>query len=709
MDKTRTAVVQEARDLLLVMEQTLSRLTPESDPRDSINEIFRVVHTIKGSAALIALEHLVGFTHFLESALDGMRARREGLSVSQQALLVDCCDYIAELVDAVAVGREDTDPDPDKCERLKQALSAWRVDAALQPAGSIPGETPSPQPDTRRAGSALAPETPRWKIDMRFPPGLLISGMDPSEFLRLLDSMGQLLEVHTDPALPALEDFDPEACYLRFSVVLAADCARQDIEDVFEFVREESDIVVLPCERDQAVSCSADSPPPVAAPALSGSPAEAAEPSVTAAGTPAASPGLSSGRSVREAASSGQPTARGGRETTQAYVKVPVDRLDALVDLVGELVIAGATASQVAQREQHPVFQEAAQAMEALVEQIRDATLTLRMIPIAEVFQRFPRVVRSVARQLGKDVALTMSGGETELDKSMVEKLSEPLMHIVRNAIDHGLETPRERRAAGKQAAGVLHLAAYHDAGSMVLEVSDDGRGLDYERIRSKAVERGLLSPDETLSPEEACRLLFEPGFSTRGRATRLSGRGVGMDVVRQRIESLRGEAEIISRPGQGMLVRLRLPLTLAIIDGFLVTVGDSCFVIPMDMMVECVDLRQHAVHGATVDLRGEPLPYLRLRALFDLPPATTRRESLVVVQYGSRQRAGLVVDWLVGEFQVVIKPLGMLFDKVGGLSGATILGDGRVGLILDIPQLIQRAVSAQACYAAQTHAAGDG
>lgn len=653
MDRARHAIVHEARELLAIMDQTLERVAVEGDDTGSVNEIFRAVHTIKGSSELLAFERIVSFTHLLESVLDSVRDNNIELAQPLLGLLVDCGDYIAELVDAIAAHRENIEPDALKRAELESALREVLVeyqtvfdDVAVTGRVSPPAVAPS----------AEAPETggveAYWRIELRFGRDMLRSGMDPADFLRSLASLGRLVEVstHTDD-LPPAAAMDPEASYLAFSLLLAADCGQEAIDSIFEFVRDDSDIQVRRAEPPPS------GPPPPKNPS-----------------SPRSAPG-------------------------QAYVKIPVDRLDALIDLVGELVISGASATQVAQRENNPLFHDAAQSIEALVEQVRDAALTLRMIPIGEVFQRFPRVVRGLSRQLGKEIRLTMAGADTELDKAMIEKLSEPLMHIVRNAADHGLEPASERLAAGKPAAGTLHLRAYHDSGSIVIEVSDDGRGLDYAGIRRKAVERGLIAAADALSDDDASRLLFEPGFSTRERVTRLSGRGVGMDVVRQRIEALRGEVEIVSQPGKGTMVRLRLPLTLAIIDGFLVQVADSVFVIPMDMMVECVDLRNHDTRGNVVEWRDETLAYVRLRDIFSLPPAHTR-ESLVVVRYGRRQRAGLVVDKLLGEFQTVIKPLGILFDKVGSLSGSTILGDGRVALILDVPQLIQRAVAANAVHA---------
>ena len=373
----------------------------------------------------------------------------------------------------------------------------------------------------------------------------------------------------------------------------------------------------------------------------------------------------------------------------QVFVKVEANKLDNLIDLVGELVIAGAAASLSIKLNDVAAMAEANESVTALVERIRDASLTLRMVAIGEVFQRFPRVVRDISKELGKDIELLVTGAETELDKSMVEKLADPLMHIVRNAMDHGIETGEQRLASGKTARGALRLNAYHESGSIVIEVNDDGRGLDRERILAKAIEKGLVQAEQVLSDSEVFRLIFEPGFSTAAQITNLSGRGVGMDVVRRNIEQLRGEVDVLSEFGLGTTVRIRLPLTLAIIDGFQVGVAGESFVLPLDQVIECVDLGEQKDLNDLLNLRGEPLPFIRLRELFALSGEPPPRESLVVVQQGS-QRVGLVVDQLIGELQAVIKPLGQLFRNVRCISGTTILGNGQVALILDVPSLAQ-------------------
>uniref|UniRef100_UPI0031B81325 chemotaxis protein CheA n=1 Tax=Pseudomonas sp. RL TaxID=1452718 RepID=UPI0031B81325 len=379
---------------------------------------------------------------------------------------------------------------------------------------------------------------------------------------------------------------------------------------------------------------------------------------------------------------------RAARRDEQSMIKVDARKLDQLIDAVGELVTRSArcrTLSLTSARETVETFVEE---VDGFIEQLRDRALKLRMAPINEVFQRFPRVVRDVARDLGKEVELQIRGAETELDKTMLDKLADPLLHIVRNALDHGIEPVEARRAAGKPARGRLLLNAYHESGSVVLEISDDGRGLNAAKIRARAIERGLIGAETLLDEQGIFALIFEAGFSTAEQVTDLSGRGVGMDVVRRSIEALRGSIEIQSTMGQGTCFRIRLPLTLSIIDGFQVVVGEARFVIPLEQVVECLELPKNASANQVMSLRGTPLSYLRLAELFELPRDPAARECLVVVQHG-QQRTGIVVDRFAGELQAVIKPLNPMLRNVPGLGGSTILGDGRVALILDINSLL--------------------
>jgi len=385
-------------------------------------------------------------------------------------------------------------------------------------------------------------------------------------------------------------------------------------------------------------------------------------------------------------------------------VRVDDDKLDHLINLVGELINAGANVNVIAQRTGIGDLQESTSKMSMLVEQVRDSALQLRMVKIGATFNRFARVVHDVSRELGKDIALVVDGEDTELDKTVVEKIGDPLMHLVRNAMDHGIESAEVRAARGKPVQGTLKLNAFHDSGSIVITVQDDGGGLNRDRILAKAIERGLVETGHHLSDSEVYALIFEPGFSTAEKVTNLSGRGVGLDVVKRNITALRGTVDLASEAGAGTTVTIRLPLTLAIIDGFLVGVGKAVFAVPLDMIEECIAYKADRDHDYT-NLRGEVLPFIRLRELFRLKGTPPAGENVVVLKHAD-QRAGLVVDTLLGEFQTVIKPLGQMFGHVKCVSGSTILGSGEVALILDVPALVDRSINRERKSVAATHGA---
>ncbi len=701
MDMARDALVQEARELLDAMEAALLQIESSGADSEAINAIFRAAHTIKGSAGLFAFNRIVSFTHIVESVLDRVRTGKLPIDAPMLSLLLNCGDYIAQLVDAIAARVEEVEPDPARRAELEEQLNQLlgepaETHAAPAPVTSVASAEP--------VGAVENPvNSPYWHLSLRFLPDVLRMGLDPLSFLQYLGNVGTLLNVQTLPeGLPPLDQLDPEQAYLGFELDLQSEEDRAAIDGVFDFIRDDASIVILPPHASiaeyRALLAQRQDPQVLAEVLAQGTltadeAARALLPAEEDVGTlPIITPLAVAETAVKTPAA--RDDKKGGYE--QKFIKIEVSKLDLLIDLVGELVIAGAGASLIANRRKDSQFEEAVQSIAELVEHIRDAALNLRMVPIGEVFQRFPRVVRDISHELGKEIDLVVTGADTELDKSMVERLSDPLMHIVRNAMDHGIEATEARLAAGKPVAGTLRLNAYHESGSIVIEVSDDGRGLNKARILAKAIERGLVTAEQTLSEHEVFRLIFEAGFSTAEQVTNLSGRGVGMDVVKKNIESLRGEVEMLSTEGAGTTVRIRLPLTLAIIDGFQVMVNESIFVIPLDLVIECIDLAGLDGHHDIVKLRGEPLPFIRLRELFELPRLEHGRESLVVVQFG-QQRAGLVVDRLLGEFQAVIKPLGELFSRIKSISGSTILGDGKVALILDVANLVHQAVQQQA------------
>lgn len=714
LDQARGALVQEARELLVDMEDALLEIESDGYNAERVNAIFRAAHTIKGSAGLFGLESLINFTHVVESLLDQVRNGEKSLDGSMLSLLLTCGDYIGSLITAVEDRSEAIDPNPELRAHLISQLNEY-LEQGVEPvaAAPLPEQTQLSQVPNGKVDVLTGEEvgSDLWHISLRPNSDVLRNGMDPLSFLRYLSKLGRIVYLHTlTDTLPLAEDFDAESNYLGFEIEFESQASKQEVEDAFEFIREDSQLLILPPHSKieaylNLIVSLPESPRKLGEILLKSGALTAHElQRVLALQSAAPQPAPPLGTLLVEeqlvapplvsAALSKQKQADDKRVHEQVFIKVEVGKLDELINLVGELVIAGAAASLSLRQGCPAAMGEANEAVATLVEHIRDASLSLRMVAIGEVFQRFPRVVRDISKELDKDIELLITGADTELDKSMVEKLADPLMHIVRNAMDHGIERSADRLAAGKTQRGALRLNAYHESGSIVIEVTDDGRGLDRPRILAKALEKGLVQPDQVLSDSEVFRLIFEAGFSTAETVTNLSGRGVGMDVVRSNIEKLRGEVEVLSVFGQGTTVRIRLPLTLAIIDGFQVRVADEAFVLPLDQVVECVDLGPQVELHDLLNLRGEPLPYVRLRSLFGLPPSAGARESLVVLQFGSN-RAGVVVDQLVGELQAVIKPLGQIFAQNKVLSGSTILGDGSVALILDVAHLIQRASAA--------------
>ena len=553
--------------------------------------------------------------------------------------------------------------------------------------------------------------TDHWHISLRFGPEVFRNGMDPFSFVRCLSSLGNIVQLVTViDAIPAAEDMDPESCYLGFEISFSSNADKLAIESIFNFVLSDCTIHLLPpyskvseyqqliadlSEQDMRlgeilVKCGTLTPKELEK--ILNFQAEQSDELQQPIGEVLIEHRLVSAPLVATALEK-QQQIKDHKKTESSLIRVDAEKLDELINLVGELIIAGAGTSLIAQRANMADLVESTATLSRLVEEVRDSALALRMVQIGGTFNRFQRVVRDVSKELGKDVDLVISGGDTELDKIVVEKIGDPLTHLVRNSMDHGIETAELRIARGKPAKGTLKLNAYHDAGSIVIEVIDDGGGLNKEKILSKAIERGLVSESANLSDKEIYNLIFEAGFSTADTVSNLSGRGVGMDVVRRNIQALRGTVDLDSVEGQGSTVRIRLPLTLAIIDGFMVGVGNCAYVIPLDMVVECIELRAWADDegdGQYLNLRGEVLPYRRLRDHFAFEGDRVQRENVVVVRYGEH-KAGLVVDKLMGEFQTVIKPLGQLFKGEKSIGGFTILGSGEVALIVDVPGLMSQ------------------
>ena len=553
-----------------------------------------------------------------------------------------------------------------------------------------------------------------WLISLVFKKDALRNGMDPLSFIRYLQTLGDIVEVIVAmPPTPRLEEMNPEDCYLNFKIAFNSSADKKTIEDVFEFAEEDCVITILPPHSRQEnylqlledlpedqfkrlgeilIEIGASTEKEVSR--LLEEQRDSAE--VKPIGEMLVAKNIVH-QPVVEQALLKQEAVKQKINKDASYIRVDAEKLGYLINLVGELVISGAAMRLMVDKHGLSDVDDVASTMGELVQDIRDTALQLRMVQIGETFTRFQRVVHDVSKELGKQIQLQITGGEAELDKTVVEKINDPLTHLVRNSLDHGIETPEQRLQAGKPEKGTIQLNAYHDSGRIVIQISDDGRGLDPEKIVAKAITKGLIKPDQILSKTEIYNLIFEPGLSTKEEASNLSGRGVGMDVVKRNIELLRGSVSVDSELGQGTTVTIHLPLTLAIIDGFMVEAQKERYIIPLSMVEECVEMSndewqineiQHYVN-----LRGQVLPYLRLGDFFhkNKQHTKTKRESLVVVRFGEA-KAGFVVDELHGENQTVIKPLGKLFENLNGIGGATVLGSGDVALILDVQGLIQYA-----------------
>ena len=715
MELIQETFIAESRELLRAMESALLRVEKAPEDAELINAIFRAAHTIKGSSGTINFDANVEFTHAMESVLQRIRSGELRIDNELVSLLLECGDHVSALLDCLVAADKDVafaaidQAGKRLLASLGEHLDPFEANPVPVPARDVP-------PDAAR-GDSVASNA--WHISLRFGPDVLRQGLDPLSFIRYLSELGEIAAVTTlFDTMPDANLMDPETCYLGMELDFKGSVDKETIESVFDYLREDCVIRILPPHSKIAdyIALIKDMPEDdaslgellVSSGALTrreldeGLRLQRLSDQRTGGkrklGEILVGQGVVHNELV-DAALNKQDLSKKSRPSAASFIRVRSDKLDELINLVGELVIASASAGVIAQRSSHGDMIEAASTMARLVEQVRDGALGLRMVPIAETLSRFDRLVHDLSRELGKDVELVLTGTETELDKSMVERISDPLMHLVRNALDHGIEGPEARERCGKPPRGRLQLNAYHESGSIVIEVADDGRGLDRQKILARALERNLLAPGQSLSDQEILRLIMEPGFSTAEQVTSVSGRGIGLDVVRRNIEPLRGSIAVDSEEGRGTTISIRLPLTLAIIEGFLVAVGRAAYVVPLEIVVECMELseqdRARIRETGYLNLRGEVLPLIRLRDVFELPDESLRRENVIVVSYAG-QRAGFVVDALLGEFQAVIKPLGKLFERLAGISGSTILGNGEVALILDVPTLVQRAINSE-------------
>jgi two-component system chemotaxis sensor kinase CheA len=701
------AFISEAAEQIEAIEILLLELEEQPDNRELLDSLFRCAHTVKGSAGIFGLNRVVDFAHHVETLLDKMRDGVVALTPAISTLLLQCNDQVKFLVDTAA------DISADTVEQIDQRAHLVSQLRYLAEAGSGAAEPVDAAPGAMASELAEVADVARvWRISARFGLETFRNGMDPLSLARYLGGMGEVVSVRcVVDGVPPLVNLNPESCHLAFSMQLKTTASREDIEGAFIFVIEDCELDVAqsyapeqklaramedmpeaPRLGEMLLSVGAGSQAPLAQALQTQQNRHGSAPAGQLPLGHLPEPELGGAPEVLAAAAGKPQKPRDAGPGEERYIRVQADRLDAVINLLGELVIAGAGATLLARETHQEALIEANLHMNGLIEEIRNGTLGLRMVPVGETFSRFRRVVRDTASSLGKEVTFEIEGGDAELDKSMVEKIADPLMHLVRNALDHGLETPQERLAAGKPAVGKLTLSARHETGAILIRIEDDGRGINRERVLQRAWSRGLVEAGVVPSDDDIHMLIFEPGFSTAEQVTNLSGRGVGMDVVRSNIEALRGSLRLNSKPGQGLQVDIRLPLTLAIIDGFMVGVGRSKFVLPLDAVVEVIassgdDVRVDERGRHCVERRGAVLPVVRLRSLYAVESELPPRVSVVVV-HSPRGKYGIEVEVLLGQNQTVIKPLGRLFRTLRGISGSSILGNGEVALILDVVSL---------------------
>jgi len=653
-DQFKQSFREEAREILVDLESALLELHKTPTDQELVGRVFRGLHTIKGSGAMFGFEALAVFTHNLENAFDEVRNGR---------LLVG-----SELIDLTLSALDQLRAMLEERENAEQTSICARILSRLRHLTGI-SESPKAGHQASLPVKPILPGSERisqWEIHFAPGPDLLLNGSNPLLILSELCQLGGLSVKASMDMLPPLDQLDPEHSYVSWDMVLATSAGRDAIRDVFIFIED----------------CCELSIEPIGVPDKSG----ATGPDAVAAALEEPR-GANGGRRVYD------------KPDNASSLRVPAVKLDQFVDLVGELVTVQARLAELAARRDDPEIAEVSEEIERLTSALRENSMNIRMTPIRGTFEKFRRLVHDLARDLAKDVELTLEGADTELDKTVIDQLGDPLMHLIRNSMDHGIEQRDVRLQRGKPAIAKIHLSARHSGACVLITVSDDGAGINADAVRKRAVEKGLVPHDAQLSEAETFALLFQPGFSTAKQVTDVSGRGVGMDVVRQRVDSLRGTIDVASKPGLGTRVTLRLPLTLAIIDGLLVAVSDACFVLPLASTLECIELtaadidRSNGKHVAHV--RGEIVPYIRLREHFHVATPRPDLEQIMVVETGEG-RFGFVVDRVLGDCQTVIKSLGRIYRHVQAISGATILGDGRVALILDPDRLVQDAMRAK-------------
>lgn len=698
---SKNAFKEEAYELLTELESSLLELEERSGDTTLIGRVFRAMHTIKGSGAMFGFDNIAKFTHEVETVFDMVRSGKLTVTKELIDLTLASRDLIRSMLDASdGLGQADEEKSKDIITALKKISCSGSGSACAASVPELTGNLETPE-DTE--------EETTYRIRFKPPKDIYLRGINPLMMLEEIRQLGECRVVAQTCDIPLLDDFEPDYNYVFWDIILTTKYSVNKIRDVFIFIVDDSEIKIDAIFRtndfDGNEECKKLGEILVERGDLLQEDLQKILSEHKKLGEKLVEAGLVAPDSVQSALAEQQHIneIREKRQAVEnaASMRVPAAKLDTLVNLVGELVTVHARLNQAAVRTQDTEILSVAEDVERLMWELRDNTMSIRMLAIGTTFSRFKRLVRDLSLELGKDIELATEGAETELDKTVLDQLNDPMVHLIRNSIDHGIELPDVREASGKPRKGTILLSAVHSGANILIRIKDDGSGIDKDAVRAKAVEKGLIKADSELTDKEIFSLIFAPGFSTSPKVTNVSGRGVGMDVVKRGIDALRGAIDISSVRDEGTTITIRLPLTLAIIDGFLVRVSGEHYVIPLSIVSECMELTsEHFArsHGKDiVDVRGGIVPYIRLRRRFGINDTEKPEIEHLVITEVDGSKVGFVADQIIGQHQTVIKNLGTVYKDVDGLSGATILGDGTVALILDIPRLVTQVVRAEA------------
>ena len=677
---------EESFEGLDIMETELLGLNPGEADSESINTIFRAAHSIKGGSGTFGLTAVAEFTHVLETLLDEMRDERREVTQPAVDLMLASVDILRDMLRALKNSEE--------IDVTRVADVHGQLEAILKGEVTVCTDTDQPQPAESVIEQVAESKSEGWKISFKPFSHLFKTGNDPVRIISELADLGSINSQASLESLPEFDLLDPEECYLSWDIELLGEVTEDQVKEVFAWVDDDCELEIVEILKESVEELEMPEETQSQAVNISVDKVDSAEEQQT---ENVVSVAPSETGIVAPKAATVKKSQSGGTES--GSIRVAIDKVDALINMVGELVITQSMLNQLGEdfsMDRVQRLQDGLTELERHTRELQENVMQIRMLPISFSFNRFPRLVHDLSSKLNKKIELKMSGESTELDKTVMEKIGDPLVHLVRNSLDHGIELPETRIEKGKPETGVLHLNAYHQGGNIVIEIIDDGAGLNAERIREKAIEKGLIGENDELPEEKIHELIFAPGFSTAKEVSDVSGRGVGMDVVKRNIKDLGGVVEVKSKKDVGSTFTIRLPLTLAILDGQLVRIGDETYVVPLISIIESLQIKKENVNsiasgGELYKLRDEYLPIIRLYEIFDIKPDNIDLvNGLLMVVEGDGQQAGIFVDDLLGQQQVVIKSLESNFKKVNGLSGATILGDGTVALILDVAGLVE-------------------